>query len=46
MIVGNIDGIAPSTVKTIEVLKGHSASIYSARGANGVIVITILTGMD
>ena len=46
MIVENVDGIAPSTVKTIEVLKGPSASIYGARGANGVIVITTLTGRD
>ncbi len=46
MIIESIDGIAPSTVKTIEVLKGPAASIYGARGANGVIVITTLTGRD
>ncbi len=37
LITGNIDGIAPSTVKTIEVPEGPSASIYSIRGANGPI---------
>ena len=46
MIIESVDGIAPSTVKTIEVLKGPAASIYGARGANGVIVITTLTGKD
>jgi TonB-dependent SusC/RagA subfamily outer membrane receptor len=31
-------------VKSIEVLKGASASIYGSRGANGVILITTLRG--
>ena len=46
MIIESVDGIAPTTVKTIEILKGPAASIYGARGANGVIVITTLTGRD
>ncbi len=46
LITENVDGIAPSNVKTIEVLKGPSASIYGSRGANGVIVITTLSGRD
>ncbi|HEX2968451.1 MAG TPA: TonB-dependent receptor plug domain-containing protein [Bacteroidales bacterium] len=39
--VGSIDGILPQTVKSIEILKGSSASIYGSRGANGVILITL-----
>ena len=46
IIVYSIDDISPKTVKSIEVLKGPDASIYGMRGANGVIVITLLTGKD
>ena len=35
----SIDDIPPQMVKSIEVLKGTSASIYGTRGANGVILI-------
>ena len=38
----SIDYIAPMSVKSIEVLKGASASIYGSRGANGVILINLL----
>lgn len=38
-IVASIDDILPSQVKSVEVLKGASASIYGSRGANGVILI-------
>lgn len=41
MAVGSIDDISPRMVKSIEVLKGPSASIYGSRGANGVILITL-----
>lgn len=41
VIVNSIDGIMPTTVKSIDILKGPSASIYGSRGANGVIVITL-----
>jgi TonB-dependent SusC/RagA subfamily outer membrane receptor len=41
MTVSNIDGIPPQQVKSIDVLKGPSASIYGSRGANGVIIITM-----
>jgi TonB-dependent SusC/RagA subfamily outer membrane receptor len=41
VIVSSIDGILPQEVKSIEVLKGSSASIYGSRGANGVIMITL-----
>jgi TonB-dependent SusC/RagA subfamily outer membrane receptor len=40
--VESIDGISPRDVKDISVLKGASAAIYGSRGANGVIVITLL----
>lgn len=34
--------IPPSQVKSISVLKGTDASIYGSRGANGVILITLI----
>jgi TonB-dependent SusC/RagA subfamily outer membrane receptor len=37
--VNQISDISPVEVKSIEVLKGASASIYGSRGANGVILI-------
>jgi TonB-dependent SusC/RagA subfamily outer membrane receptor len=43
MAVESIDGISPSIVESISVLKGASASIYGSRGANGVIIITLIT---
>jgi TonB-dependent SusC/RagA subfamily outer membrane receptor len=46
VITREIDDIAPETVKSIEVLKGPDASVYGARGSNGVIVITRKTGKD
>ena len=44
--VTSIDNIMPSEVKSIEVLKGSSASIYGTRGSNGVILIKLLKGND
>jgi TonB-dependent SusC/RagA subfamily outer membrane receptor len=38
-IVSSIDDILPSQVKSVEVLKGASASIYGSRGSNGVILM-------
>ena len=46
VIVNSIDDISPQDVKSIEVLKGPEASVYGMRGANGVIVITRLSGKD
>lgn len=46
VIVNSIDDISPQTVKSIEVLKGPAASVYGTRGANGVILITRLSGND
>ena len=43
--VNSISGINPSMVKSIEVLKGPSASVYGLQGANGVIIIH-LKGTD
>ena len=41
VITNNLNGIQPVMVKSIEILKGTSASIYGSRGANGVILITL-----
>ncbi|MDO9341529.1 MAG: TonB-dependent receptor plug domain-containing protein [Bacteroidales bacterium] len=43
MVVETIDGISPSMIESITVLKGASTSIYGSRGANGVILITLIT---
>jgi TonB-dependent SusC/RagA subfamily outer membrane receptor len=37
--VDDISSVSPSSVKSIEVLKGTSAAIYGSRGYGGVIVI-------
>jgi TonB-dependent SusC/RagA subfamily outer membrane receptor len=42
MAVTSIDDIRPQQVKSIEILKGASASIYGSRGSNGVIMITLI----
>ena len=42
VIVPGIEGISPMDVSSIVILKGSSASVYGARGANGVILITTL----
>jgi TonB-dependent SusC/RagA subfamily outer membrane receptor len=42
MVVSSIDDIQPVMVKSVEVLKGPAASIYGSRGANGVIMITLI----
>jgi len=44
MVVGSIDGILPSQIDNISILKGASTSIYGSRGANGVILINLLKG--
>jgi TonB-dependent SusC/RagA subfamily outer membrane receptor len=41
-IVYDISSVIPSQVRSISLLKGSAASIYGARGANGVIVITLI----
>ena len=40
-IVNQINDLIPSQVRSISLLKGSAASIYGARGANGVLVFTI-----
>lgn len=40
-MVDTIDWINPYDVKSIDVLKDASASIYGSRGANGVIIINL-----
>jgi TonB-linked SusC/RagA family outer membrane protein len=43
--VGSIDNLSPSDIQSMEVLKdAASTSIYGARAANGVILITTKTG--
>jgi TonB-dependent starch-binding outer membrane protein SusC len=44
MAVESIDGISPSMVESISVLKGSSTAIYGSRGANGVILVTLIKG--
>ncbi|MGV3541232.1 MAG: SusC/RagA family TonB-linked outer membrane protein [Rufibacter sp.] len=42
---GNIEGINPNDIESIEVLKDASATaIYGSRGANGVILVTTKKG--
>ena len=41
-VVSTIDDVMPQFVKSISILKGSAASIYGSRGANGVILITLL----
>ncbi len=42
---GNLSGINPSEIESIEILKdASSAAIYGSRGANGVVLITTKRG--
>jgi len=40
MEVADLHHINPNDVDSVEVLKDASASIYGARGGNGVVLIT------
>lgn len=44
--VMTVDNIQPQMVKSIQVLKGSAASIYGARGSNGVLVINLRKAGD
>jgi len=46
IVVQSIDDINPRDVKSIEILKGSSASIYGSRGSNGVILINLKSAKD
>jgi TonB-dependent SusC/RagA subfamily outer membrane receptor len=46
MIVDDISWINPCHVRSIDVLKDSSASMYGSRGGNGVVVIKTKTGVD
>jgi len=41
-----LSNIAPIDVKSIDILKGSSATIYGSRGAGGVVIITTKTAKD
>ena len=41
-----LSSLSPYDVKSIDILKGSSASIYGSRGANGVVLITTKRGGD
>lgn len=44
-VTGNVSNINPDDIETLQVLKdASSASIYGARAANGVVIITTRTG--
>lgn len=45
-ITESIDNIQPIDVKSVQVLKGASASIYGVRGSNGVILINTVKAGD
>jgi TonB-dependent starch-binding outer membrane protein SusC len=42
MTVSTLDGITPTMIESISVLKGSSAAIYGSRGSSGVILITLI----
>lgn len=44
--VSNIDYIHPCDIRSIDILKDASASIYGTRGSNGVVVIETKKGPD
>jgi TonB-dependent SusC/RagA subfamily outer membrane receptor len=46
LVVNSLDFVHPQMVKSIEVLKGASASVYGSRGSNGVILITLVGAGD
>ncbi len=41
VVVNDISNIHPNQIRSVEVLKDSSASIYGSRGSNGVILITL-----
>jgi len=43
---GYFESIHPNEIKSINVIKGPSASIYGARGANGVVIVETKRGKD
>lgn len=42
MLQNALDAIDPHQVKSINILKGSDAAIYGSKGANGVILITLI----
>lgn len=44
VVVGSIDNLSPSDIKSVDVLKDATAAIYGSRAANGVVLITTKQG--
>jgi len=44
--MSQLSQLPPLIVKSVDILKGSSASIYGVRGANGVVIITTKRGGD
>jgi len=45
VVGGNINSVAPTDIESIDILKdASSTSIYGARGANGVVIVTTKSG--
>ncbi len=44
---GYLNSLDPNSIKNVDVLKDESATaIYGSRGANGVVIVTLKSGMD
>ncbi|MGN6533452.1 MAG: TonB-dependent receptor, partial [Ginsengibacter sp.] len=43
-VAGNLDLLNPDDIESISILKDGAASIYGARAANGVMIVTTKTG--
>jgi TonB-dependent SusC/RagA subfamily outer membrane receptor len=46
IIVSDLSSITPNTVKSVDILKDASSSMYGSQGANGVVLITTKKGME
>ena len=44
--ISQLNALPPIEVKSVNILKGGASAIYGSRGANGVVIITTITGPD